>query len=112
MSSTTDRELLGLAAKAMGLRVISFAGDRGLWVLDTDEEWNPLADDGDALRLACDAGLNVFPIARTSTGRACSAVGTHGQGRLSEVAYASLDVRAATRRAIVCAAAEVGRKMP
>jgi hypothetical protein len=27
MSNTTDRDLLELAAKAMGLRVISFAGD-------------------------------------------------------------------------------------
>ncbi len=74
--------------------------------------WNPLTDDGDALRLACDLGLRVYPVARTSTGAACSAVGSANNERLSEVADMTLDTRAATRRAIVLAAAEVGRAMP
>jgi hypothetical protein len=45
-------------------------------------------------------------------GGACSAVGTPSDGRLSEVADASLDTRAATRLAILRAAAEIGKAMP
>ena len=78
----------------------------------TRKAWNPLTDDGDALRLACDLGLRVYPIARTLSGAACSAVGSVACERLSEVADLSLDTRAATRRAIVRAAAEIGRQMP
>ena len=73
--------------------------------------WNPLTDDGDALRLACDLGLRVFPIARTQYGAACSVVGSASGERLSEVDDASLDTYTATRRAIVLAAAEIGKRI-
>ena len=48
----TDRELLEAAAKAAGMN--------HLWVDEIDSvspEWNPLEDDGDAMRLA--VGLNL-----------------------------------------------------
>ena len=117
----TDRELLELAAKAAGIE-----GEYECWTGQGFKEgirqilngkkclspWNPRLDDGDALRLACDLGLRVFPVARTSSGAACSAVGSVTSERLSEVADAALDTRAATRRAIVRAAAEIGKAMP
>ena len=73
-------------------------------------KWSPLTDDGDALRLAVDLGLQVFPIARTTSGQACSAVADCCGRRLADV-VATTDLRADTRRAIVRAAAEtVNRK--
>jgi hypothetical protein len=113
---STDRELLELAAKAAGPHV-QWHEALGLW-LDRSrklngrfQDWNPLTDDGDALRLACDLGLRVYPIARTSIGAACSAVGSVTCERLSEIVDLSLETRAATRRAIVCAAASIGEKL-
>lgn len=122
----SDREILELAAKAAGLDDALYEDMRGwgevrhgfseaMWSSTHNEErgtgyWNPLQDDGDAFRLACDLGLRVFPIARTESGAACSAVGAVTGERLSEVADASLDTQAATRRAIVRAAAEIGRE--
>ena len=117
---STDRELLELAAKAAGTEyfAISTKDGRGLLLPPQDDKplaasawWNPLTDDGDALRLACDLGLRVYPIARTSIGAACSAVGSVTCERLSEIVDLSLDTRAATRRAIVCAAASIGEKL-
>lgn len=111
----TDRELLELAAKAAGLELVFnshfecflLAGGDAGW----DQLWIPLDDDGAALRLACDLGLSVYPIARTLSGASCSAVATTTGERLSEVSDVSLDVRTATRRAIVLAAAEIGKGM-
>ena len=110
-----DRELLELAAKAAGFKLAQGYGEppeKFLFYCDDDgfHHWNPLDDDGDALRLACDLGLRVFPVARTESGAACSAVGSVTGERLSEVAN-TLPTRTATRRAIVRAAAEIGRNM-
>ena len=54
----TDRELLELAAKAAGYEVLDWYGER-YTTTDGDRlfPWNPLADDGDALRLA--VALNI-----------------------------------------------------
>ena len=105
---TDDRELLELAAKAAGHAIdrIDAMHDPEDWAC-----WNPLEDDGDALRLAADLGLDVYPVARTALGYACSAVGTTSRGRLAEV-IGHCGTRAATRRAIVMAAAAIGRAMP
>lgn len=109
----TDRELLELAAKAAGIQYEWHPGCGNALHLTAPDAtaiyWNPLTNDGDALRLACDLGLRVFPVARTSSGAACSAVGSVTSERLSEVADLTLDTYAATRRAIVRAAAEIGR---
>ena len=89
----TDRELLELAAKAAGLDVRWYANDC-LQVADKCNgfagKWNPLTDDGDALRLA----VKLFLFVDTAAG----APDSFG----AELAYA------ATRLAIVRAAAAIG----
>ena len=48
----TDKELLELAAKAAGIEYNENYG-KGFWIGEfySGREWNPLTDDGDALRL-------------------------------------------------------------
>jgi hypothetical protein len=98
----SDRELLELAAKAAGL----WPGPEPFeHLLD---RWNPLTDDGDALRLAVKLG-DTFLVK----------VGIFGQldktfCHIDSVATREnlgTDPCAATRRAIVRAAAEIGRNM-
>ncbi len=96
---STDRELLELAAKAAGELYAEPFGD-GL-LLANGEDWNPLADDGDALRLAVKV-LN-WPHGGRAFENAVSAM--YAVGQLPKDPYA------ATRRAIVRAAAEIGRSM-
>jgi hypothetical protein len=64
---SADRELLNLAAKAAGIKINAArqaerdeAGfdDVGLWT-DTATNWNPLADDGDRLRLIRALKMNI-----------------------------------------------------
>lgn len=92
----TDDRLLELAAKAAGL-----PWDQ--WVIDGDDSWNPLTDDGDALRLAVSLDLVVY-CSRPSPS-ASSPGGSH-----AHVEFGRADPYAATRRAIVRAAAEIGRQ--
>jgi predicted signal transduction protein with EAL and GGDEF domain len=107
----TDRELLELAAKAAGIR--GFWVDSGLNVGSNANPvvWNPLEDDGDALRLAVKLGLDVV-IADIGDGPHVLT-----GNRLGPFSIEKLPIRmfvldeelAATRRAIVRAAAEIGR---
>ena len=61
----TDRELLEAAAKAMGLHVdVRSTVPDWLWVRESTtcgpyRQWNPLTDDGDALRLTVKLGITV-----------------------------------------------------
>jgi hypothetical protein len=49
----TDIELLQAAAKAAGYRVARLSDDdSALFLVGVQQAWNPLTDDGDALRLA------------------------------------------------------------
>ena len=102
----TDRELLELAAKAAGIEWYGMAGDDNdscaYFDIGPDEvvKWNPLRDDGDALRLAVKLGITFRHF-----GHKVSAVGTT---QCDE--YVGDDPYAATRRAIVRAAAEIGRQ--
>lgn len=51
--ATTDRELIESAAKACGLPECGWMGPAFMYVKDnTFTDWNPLENDGDALRLA------------------------------------------------------------
>ena len=90
---TTDRELLEAAARAAGvpLRLL----DAGM--CGTDERWDPLTDDGDALRLAVQMALEIRP----GVGMVTAA----GDCVWKEVDTANYTREEATRRAIVCAAA-------
>ena len=102
----TDRELLELAAKAAGLKFNGQWHDAqsGLLVWEPPDfmsrDWNPLTDDGDALRLAVKLGMQV-DVCRNTTdalveNRSCASE-PHGA-----------DPNGATRRAIVRAAAAIG----
>ena len=99
----TDRELLELAAKAAGFFRYncnnSIAEDK--W--GSGYRWNPLTDDGDALRLA--VKLAIEP--RFGDGIVTAAC----HGAWEEVSYAGFGREEATRRAIVRAAAEIGKGM-
>ena len=97
----TDKELLELAAKAAGLVIHTWEEDHFL----VDENngigfcfyWNPLTDDGDALRLAVHLNIDInFTESLVDCGIAICK---------------DNDPYAATRRAIVRAAAEIGKGM-
>lgn len=103
----TDRELLELAAKASGMRMrVSSDGE---WFADKIGNgyfgyWNPLTDDGDALRLAVKLG---FMDSGVGFARVLS--------ELQQMIFpANVDLErpyVATRLAIVRAAAEIGKEM-
>lgn len=94
-----DKELLELAAKAAGISIAWigsvpwYAGQNGDRVY-----WEPLTDDGDALRLAITLDL----------------LDEHPDFtyKLAENRSHTNDKFAATRHAIVQAAAEIGKAMP
>lgn len=108
----TDRELLEFAAKAVGYTTIYMQclTDSYMIVKELDSaRWNPIADDGDALRLAValQLGISIPPV---SDGRV--EVVTFYGSIISVVEYPENDDRyAATRRAIVRCAAEIGKGM-
>ena len=98
----TDRELLELAAKAAGIKK-SDAINRIEF-----NQWNPLTDDGDALRLATEIKLNVFHAANSAYALPSEDVVSEEQ----RVLYGDAGGKhSATRRAIVRAAAEIGKGM-
>lgn len=106
----SDRELLELAAKAAGIDATFIDGngvvlDAGKTNTDPVIWWNPLTNDGDALRLAVKLKLLI------DTDHCCAMpIDKSGEnpddwsdGQLDDDHYA------ATRRAIVRAAAEIGK---
>ncbi|MDD2730388.1 hypothetical protein [Malikia sp.] len=100
---STDRELLELAAKAAGIEVTAVVAD-GIPHRFGGGYWNPLTNDGDALRLAVKLGISVIQWS-------VDVSATHGPtGREWPEPWGS-DPYAATRRAIVRAAAEIGRQV-
>lgn len=96
----TDRELLELAARAAGI------SDLGFYSHFNKRDWNPLTDDGDALRLATKLRLTV----EIFNGQ--SAAGHAGGLSVIYVDHLNADAGAATRRAIVLVAAAIGEAMP
>lgn len=103
MSTPEDRELLERAANAAGLS----HPDGWDWITnERGDKWNPLTDDGDALRLAVKLNMNVFQAAKSAYALPSDDDGTYEmQVRYSD---AMDDPYAATRRAIVRAAAALG----
>lgn len=104
----SECELLELAAKAAGYKYsdLVFSDETGLVLLGeyAHKNWNPLRNDGDALRLAVKLG---FDIDRTAVGwitiRQVQECLSFASVRIDDDAYT------ATRLAIVQAAAEIGR---
>ena len=104
----TDRELLEAAARAAGINVEWHfgCGDALAYVEKCASRrlfWNPLADDGDALRLAVKLRLKIVPLEGGGVDvEHTSDEETFGVCLVSECVP---DPYAATRRAIVRAAA-------
>lgn len=102
-----DRELLELAAKAAGIEPFDWDSFPLLMIGDGPDYWNPLTDDGDALRLAVKLRLSIGWDEFNGVEYAeATPRGTY-QGFDSP---ADGDPAAATRRAIVLAAAEIGKQ--
>jgi hypothetical protein len=104
----SDRELLELAAKAAGVELTD--ADRAAWLNKSSYGWNPLDDDGDALRLAVKLGLDLELHGCNSTHPYAVAFDCN-RNIAEEEQPDNGDPYAATRRAIVRAAAEIGRNM-
>jgi hypothetical protein len=114
MTNEADRELLEQAAKAAGL-TLRWIGD-GPSVPYTPEEsaqrngidgymWNPLIEDGDALRLVVKLNITVIKGLAMISGHPI-------REQFYEEDAVNADPYAATRRAIVRAAAAIGKEMP
>jgi hypothetical protein len=105
----TDRELLELAAKAARIENYTMSG-HAVFVETSAKRgasgyyWNPLTDDGSALRLAVLLGIDVV-----HTNIHSPQVHAMGFGVSSITEEVGTDPFDATRRAIVRAAAEIGR---
>jgi hypothetical protein len=112
MMNETDRELLIWAAKAAGIHVFQYGNEfayvdsHGGFIV-----WNPLGarhGNGDALRLAVGLRLEIeFGSNFVNVGKS----GSNKEWHLAREEFGD-DPLAATRRAIVRAAAEIGRNMP
>lgn len=112
--SMSDRELLELAAKAAGYDVMRTVS--GHLVVDF-KIWNPLEDDGDALRLLFALQLNLEFLGgfkqvqayrkQDARAKAYSLFGIVGYGS----GTSPLPTLENVRRAIVSAAAEIGKSM-
>ena len=122
---SADRELLELAAKAAEIGPLDFDyaereghglyfGPRlpmptGVMMAAMHRYWNPLTDDGDALRLAARLRLTVSWDRFDGSDYATATPPHTHQGY---DCIADQDPCAATRRAITRAAAGIGRAMP
>ena len=109
--AVSDRELLAFAAKAAGIRINHWVYDDLDYspaVLEAGGTWHPLADDGDALRLAVKLGLCVSACEKRKDTMVGYSLEDKGYNLMEDW---DADPYAATRRAIVRAAAEIGRNM-
>ena len=117
----TDREMLELAAKAAEWQLCGYS-----WIGENEDDdeceilesafvkthpeqelatkWNPLTDDGDALRLAVKLELEV------SLGQFGTIIYPR-HGKVEEIGEDGCDEMALCRRAITRAAAEIGKEM-
>lgn len=101
----SDRELLALSAKAAGVE-IEWRRSAGAYYYDDPEtgreEWSPLDDDGQALRLAVKLHMQVSITTESCRAETLPVLGVRVNDK---------DELAATRRAIVRAAAAIGEAM-
>ena len=124
---STDRELLELAAKAAGYttnhpwnaeRLTFNPPVYALYVLNENGvvhmAWNPLDDSGAAMNLAVDLDLAIvpYPIYNKQKHSVLVKKNNLDESRFEKMELHGDDPRAATRRAIVSAAAEIGKAMP
>ena len=107
----SDEELLRYAAKAMGyVEPHSYRPKTNglLWMSESGfpTTWRPFDDDADAFKLMVKLGIDV-----TFDDIEVYAFPPDGIGGLCEMVKENKDPYAATRRAIVRAAAEIGKEM-
>lgn len=103
----TDKEMLELAAKAAGFKLwwrTPMNEPRDQVPIVDDKSWNPLIDDGDALRLAVKLGIGM--VHHLGWGQVFH---PSFNGERIDFHY-DPDAETATRRAIVRAAAEIGKR--
>ena len=108
----TDKELLELAAKAAGWPHRHWLGEGFLSVYDDEGRYDiflPLTDDGSALQLAVKLGMQVGP--NPASREPMCFAWPRQQGVIAQYETHGDDPYAATRRAIVRAAAEIGKEM-
>ena len=123
----SDRELLELAAKAAGYttnhpwnaeRLTMNPPVDALYVMNENGvvhmAWNPLDDSGAAMNLAVDLDLAIvpYPIYNKQKHSVLVKKNNLDESRFEKMELHGDDPRAATRRAIVSAAAEIGKDMP
>lgn len=101
----SDRELTELAAKAAGIHWEGVLRDGGVFVHE-GKEWHPLRNNGDAFGLACSLRLDISFLEGFEQ---IIVDDYHGSNRAEEDYQP--DMAAAARRAVVRAAAEIGRTM-
>ncbi|HGM6549532.1 TPA: hypothetical protein ACKP6T_005602 [Pseudomonas aeruginosa] len=116
-----DRTLLELAARAAGIKARWFrvnqwrqvggnkmkTGQEDVFGTHHRKPWNPLTDDGDALRLAVTLGLIVNPDRENQR----TLVSNQAGHEYCAIYWDNLGEMAATRLAITEAAAEIGKSM-
>jgi hypothetical protein len=101
----TDIELLELAAKAAKYKLVpNIKEGYPLWIVGLGI-WNPLQDDGTALRLLINLRMDLF-----TTKHGVDVMTTENRVFFEEITDLQ-DVYMATRRVIVRAAAEIGKGM-
>lgn len=109
--SQSDRELLEMAAKAAGYELNQSVGG-GFWVVSENGQtmsFNPMMDDGDALRLAAKLKMDLL---WKEDGVGAGDLEKCYQGKPLKGAPHTDEPAQAYRTAIVRAAAEIGRSMP
>lgn len=105
-------KLSELAAKAAGIKLGLWSDDAQAFHVASDPPywWNPIFNDGDALRLAVNLGID---LEWRRDGRVAAYRHATSHGHCFTAFESSREDRNAnTRRAIVRAAAEIGRAMP
>jgi len=114
-----DRELLEAAAKAAGMEIhpliegkdcLAIIDPSGYWG-NKHKYWNPLIDDGDALRLAVKLNMHVIVDGEHNHVRVYARSWAKAEDDYGTADWNDCDKYAATRRAIVLAAAEIGKVM-
>lgn len=99
---SNNKELLELAAVASGMH--SYLRHENGLVTPQGRLWNPLTDNDDAFRLAVNLNLSFC------VEKAYIVIHSFGRPNLVTQQYDG-DPYAATRKAIVCAAAEIGKTL-
>jgi len=115
----TDRELLELAAKATGIKALwspdgllrDCTNGHPAQNIYSAPPWNPLTDDGDALRLAVKLQIDMeFYVENGSTSAVLVEYCDYRCNIGRDEVEPKGDIYLATRRAIVHAAAEIGKE--